>query len=279
MVVKKYNNYKYCIIYKTINKINGKIYIGQHKTNNLNDGYIGNGIYNQNDARINAYFHSAVNKYGYENFSREILEFCLPCKHYINEAEKFYIKKYNSTNKNIGYNISHGGGGCFGVIPSDETRLKLSLVHLGKKKGEVHSKNISIGQRNIAPNVFAYTVNGEFIGEFNSIQDTSEILNLNRNAVANAFNRSIRYKTFVFYREKTFFTKYVANQTSIRRKIYVFNDKLEIIHISNSMIELSVEYNINYNALSSACNRFTFKNGLYFVKETKLDKFRKLKNI
>ena len=36
MIKRKFN-----IVYETTNNINGKIYIGVHKTDNLNDGYIG----------------------------------------------------------------------------------------------------------------------------------------------------------------------------------------------------------------------------------------------
>lgn len=71
MAEKKYN-----IVYKTTNLINGKVYIGVHSTNSLNDGYIGNGVYSQASANRTGFgvpFANAVKKHGYANFKREIL--------------------------------------------------------------------------------------------------------------------------------------------------------------------------------------------------------------
>jgi hypothetical protein len=56
---------KYHYIYKTLNLINGKYYVGVHSTNNLEDGYLGSGT-----AIV-----EAIQKYGEDNFKKEILEF------------------------------------------------------------------------------------------------------------------------------------------------------------------------------------------------------------
>ena len=63
------------IVYKTTNNINGKVYIGVHRTNpDVFDGYIGCGI-TQKDSKKGRLkgFPAAVRKYGYRNFTREVL--------------------------------------------------------------------------------------------------------------------------------------------------------------------------------------------------------------
>lgn len=63
------------IVYKTVNKINNKYYIGVHSTKNINDSYLGCGHWRGRKI-CNATFSPVLNafkKYGDDNFTREVL--------------------------------------------------------------------------------------------------------------------------------------------------------------------------------------------------------------
>jgi len=115
-------------IYKTINLINGKIYIG--KSNGKNKYYLGSGYL----------ILKAIKKYGRNNFVKEILEDNISPS-LINEREKYWIKIYNSTDLQIGYNLTVGGDGVNFV--SEELRLQASLRNSGSDNpffGKHHSQ-------------------------------------------------------------------------------------------------------------------------------------------
>jgi hypothetical protein len=86
-------------VYKTTNLKNGKHYIGVHKTDNPNDGYLGSG----------RAIEEAVRKYGRDSFNKEIL--------FITESkEEAYKKEAELTvdfNTNKTYNMRIGGVGGF----------------------------------------------------------------------------------------------------------------------------------------------------------------------
>lgn len=90
-------------IYKLISP-SGKIYIGQ--TNNPDRRWQGSGKGYKNSPHL----YAAIQKYGWENFTREIIEENLS-KREADEKEKYYIKLYDSTNISIGYNMAEGGTG------------------------------------------------------------------------------------------------------------------------------------------------------------------------
>ena len=90
------------LIYKITNLLNGKIYIGQTRTS-LSQRM--NKHYSQGKKEGQTGIDGAIFKYGKENFSVEILEYCLIEE--LDERERFYINYYNSYNN--GYNLTKGG--------------------------------------------------------------------------------------------------------------------------------------------------------------------------
>lgn len=103
-------NYKYTI-YKTTNKLNDKIYIGCHKTQNLDDGYIGSGTI----------LKRAIAKYGIENFEKEIL-------FVFDTSEEMFAKEAEIVDKifvdlDTTYNILEGGRGGFDYVNSSGKNL------------------------------------------------------------------------------------------------------------------------------------------------------------
>lgn len=121
----------YGYIYKTINLLNHKIYIGQHKADHFDSKYLGSGKYLKN----------AFSKYGKENFKCELIDDTASDATELNELEIYYIKFYDSRNPEIGYNIHIGGNVQSGsnnpmygkhYKKSPEAIEKIRNAHLGK---------------------------------------------------------------------------------------------------------------------------------------------------
>lgn len=86
--------------------------------------------------------HKAYQKYGLENFKKEIIQFYNGIDE-LNQGEIYWIAKFNSTDLEIGYNLTFGGDGQLGHIPSQETRQKISSSKKGQtspNKGKTFSE-------------------------------------------------------------------------------------------------------------------------------------------
>ena len=108
------------VIYKIVNHINNKIYIGRDKHNNPK--YMGSG----------KLLHLAYEKYGIENFHKEIIEECSDSM--LDDRERFWIKELRAQDHSIGYNIADGGHNDFTM--NDYVKSKISKTLKGKYIGE-----------------------------------------------------------------------------------------------------------------------------------------------
>lgn len=84
-------------IYKISNLLDGKIYIGSHKTKKLDDKYMGSG----------KYLKSAQKKYGMDNFKKEILLSLTIRKRYMLKEAELVNEEFLVTENT--YNLKVGG--------------------------------------------------------------------------------------------------------------------------------------------------------------------------
>ena len=131
---------KYFLIYKTTNQINQKFYIGKHETYKLDDGYLGSGVV----------LTSAIQKYGTNNFSKEIL-YVFDNKDQMESKEKELITEEILSNP-MCYNIALGGqGGNLGSEVNKKIGQTMSKVLAGVKKSASHKEAISIAKKAYKP--------------------------------------------------------------------------------------------------------------------------------
>lgn len=93
-------------IYRVVNRVNGKSYVGQSVNITRRFNAHRNSAFNPNSKNYNNPLYEDMRKYGIENFDFEILEECERSS--LDEREVFYIAKFRSNGEN-GYNRDSGG--------------------------------------------------------------------------------------------------------------------------------------------------------------------------
>lgn len=159
------------IVYITINLCNGKFYIGVHKTNpNVFDGYIGNGIYRENQAKKDTPFQKAVRKYGYNNFKRTTLKIFPDTKKGEQQAYALEQELVTETllKSKSSYNVALGGYGGFHTVKTQK--------------------------------IYQYSISGKYLNTFNSLEEAAKSLNpKNLKAAIKAINNNCLEKTSSSY--------------------------------------------------------------------------------
>jgi hypothetical protein len=117
-------------LYQITNLINGKIYIGVHQTNNIDDSYMGSGTA----------ILRAIKKYGIENFKKDILGFFDTYEAAL-LAEKTTVDNDFLLRKDV-YNLRTGGVGGWEHINNLPKEDRINVIEYKRK---VASGEIKVG--------------------------------------------------------------------------------------------------------------------------------------
>ena len=172
----------YCVYCHT-NKENGKKYIGITEQTPEKRWKNGNGYSSQHFAR-------AIQKYGWNNFEHTILMSNLT-KNQACYYERLYIKKYETTSPENGYNETLGGdgGGMYNKHHTKEAREKISKARKISGFSETHKRHISESKtgvkHHLARPVYQYSKDGTFIKKWDYMNEAAKSLNLSRGAISN----------------------------------------------------------------------------------------------
>ena len=125
----------YFVIYEITNRENGKRYIGKHKCDEIDDGYMGSG----------KHLKRAIKKHGIESFDKKILFVC-SSEEEMNKKEAEIVTE-DFCRRNDTYNICPGGQGGWGYVNDNglrngfETRKYTEPTSGGQKVKEKHEKD------------------------------------------------------------------------------------------------------------------------------------------
>lgn len=185
---KNYSN-GYWKVYVHINKTNGKRYVGITSQKpeyrwNYGNAYAGN-----------KHFTAAIQKYGWDGFEHIVLHDLLS-EEDAKKIERKLISAWNTQYKKYGYNITAGGEGGTGYVPSKELRQRWSEMRTGTKRPDetkrklaeasrrtYEKKRIPLAEAKYKP-VNMYTMDGTFIKRFDSIVAAMSELGIKRGHIS-----------------------------------------------------------------------------------------------
>ena len=117
-------------IYKITNIQNGKYYIGAHETTNFNDDYMGSG----------KLLKQAIDKYGIENFKKEILHICKDRKD-LYFQESIYVDQ-KCVEDSYSYNMTLGGNAPPKKKKGTKTKPESRIFDVMKNNNPAHLSHV-----------------------------------------------------------------------------------------------------------------------------------------
>lgn len=184
-------------IYKILNKINNKIYIGLTKSKNPQTRWLKHTHdYKYAKTYSKRPLYEAMNKYGIENFYFEIIEEI--DNSYLSEREIYWIKFYNSYigfKNSYGYNATLGGDGGHSCLTQQEENNIISLYNNGNS-----CNRIALLTKHSQEKIAQILKNNGF----NIKENKNKVaqLDINTNEVLNIFNSQSEANLYLNKKEK-----------------------------------------------------------------------------
>jgi len=136
-----------CVIYKIENP-NGRIYIGKTFDFSKRMSAYRRTCKNTKNQRL---LYNSLVKYSFNNHVVTILNSGVYSLDEANSLEKFWIANYMSNAKKHpekrGMNLTDGGDGLLGYVPTEETRIKLRKMNFGRKASPESIERMRIAQK------------------------------------------------------------------------------------------------------------------------------------
>lgn len=225
----------YGIIYKITNIKNNKSYIGQTIDEKGFDGRYHNSLEKNTH---NVYLKRSIEKYGIKNFEvNKILDVAFS-RNELNIKEDMWIKHYDSTNKDFGYNLTVGGS--FGDYSEDY------LEHMREIQ-----KSIPVIQLDFDGNIIKIWKHG--------CREASKKLKYDQAVIWRCCNRNqSSYKGYIWlyiedYNKNGVDTYWHESNSRFKRVVQLDVKSYEIIKIWNSISEINEVLGLDNSSISKCC--------------------------
>lgn len=241
-MINVYKNKMKYIVYKTTNLVNGKIYVGVHKTMTPYefDGYLGCGVV-INDKHTykdcNTPFEAAVNKYGIHNFKRETLAVYDTMQEALDLEIKIVDEEF--IRRKDTYNITLGGG-----MPPITTKI-----------------------------VYQYSMDGNFIKEWQSLMDVSRYYNCSSSCVGDAVLNNTPSLGFLwtdYKRDIIDISKFKINRN--KKTVYIYDLNGTYLNQYISIAECAKSLSCTKKQVSNSIHRKCMLLKTYYCSDIKYDK-------
>ncbi|MCK9429306.1 MAG: GIY-YIG nuclease family protein [Candidatus Omnitrophica bacterium] len=267
------------IIYKVVNLINDKIYIGltSQKFSERKSSH----IYKAFKKKDNHIFHNSLRKYGLDVFEWSII--WEGDKELLSEMEIFYIQKYNSYFKNgFGYNMTFGGSGNPGLTGKLSSSYNHTIYTFYHQDGrmETLTSNEMCNKYNISLSLMSGLLSGKrTYAKFWRLEKSPSVqplnydaqtvlynfyhrsgiseLNITRFDMSKKYNLSTNALKALVSERKIIYMNWVTNKDNFaksnRYKLFSFihDDGTKEINITKP--DMRDKYNLNESSLYDLC--------------------------